>query len=116
MRQGKEVKVVEDTHQLLLWIIPLLDKFPRARRFTLGERIESGLLEVLELLTDAAYRKEKRTILSAANRKLSSVRHLWRLCFELQIISTKRYEHGARLIEDIGSQVGGWIKKLGLNR
>lgn len=31
-------KVVEDCHQLLIWIIPLLDKFPRNRRFTLNKR------------------------------------------------------------------------------
>ena len=50
-----------------------------ARRFTLGERLESGLLAVLEECVDAAYSKNKRTQLSNANRRLSSVRHLWRL-------------------------------------
>jgi len=39
----------------LLWLIPLLDTFPRARRFTLGERLESTLLDVLERLVEAAY-------------------------------------------------------------
>ena len=29
---------VQSCHDLLLWLIPLLDKFPRSRRFTLGER------------------------------------------------------------------------------
>jgi hypothetical protein len=32
---------------LLLWLIPQIDKFPRVRRFTLGERLESAMLEVL---------------------------------------------------------------------
>jgi hypothetical protein len=34
-------QVVQLCHELLLWLIPQLDKFPRARRFTLGERIET---------------------------------------------------------------------------
>lgn len=34
---------------------PLLDKFPRVRRFTLGGRIEDNLLTVLESLVEAAY-------------------------------------------------------------
>jgi len=42
-------KAVQDCHGLLIWLIPLLDNFPRNRRFTLGERLESGLLEILEL-------------------------------------------------------------------
>ena len=37
-------KVIDDCHELLKWLIPLLDKFPRSRRFTLSERLESGLL------------------------------------------------------------------------
>jgi len=41
-------RAVEACHELLLWLIPLLDQFPRSRRFTLGERIEKLLLSVLE--------------------------------------------------------------------
>lgn len=33
-------QAVQSCHELLLWLIPQLDKFPRSRRFTLGERIE----------------------------------------------------------------------------
>ena len=40
-------KAVQDCHDLLRWLIPHLDQFPRARRFTLGERLEGGLLDVL---------------------------------------------------------------------
>ena len=41
-----------------------------ARRFTLGERRESGLPDVLEECIDAAYSKHKRARLNAANRRL----------------------------------------------
>lgn len=41
-------QVIDDCHELLKWLIPLLDQFPRSRRFTLGERLESGLLAVLD--------------------------------------------------------------------
>ncbi len=44
-------KAIDDCHELLLWIIPQLDKFPRDRRFTLGERIETGVLDVLARLS-----------------------------------------------------------------
>ena len=101
---------VQSCHELLLWIIPHLDKFPRSRRFTLGERLEQGLLEVLKALVEAAYSRDKRAALRRANMELHVVRHLWRLCHELKVISTKRYEYGARLLEDLGRQVGGWIR------
>ncbi len=97
-------------HDLLLWLIPHLDKFPRNRRFTLGNRLEKGLLEVLELLVEAAYSHQKRYVLSNANRKLEILRHLWRLALELQLIPIKSYEHGAKWWDDLGRQTGGWLK------
>ena len=99
---------VQSCHELMLWLIPQLDKFPRLRRFTLGEQLEKGMLEVLESLVEAAYSRDKRSALRRANLKLQVVRHLWRLCHDLKVISGKRYEHGARLLVDLGRQVGGW--------
>lgn len=41
-------QAVQLCHELLRWLMPHIDKFPRVRRFTLGERIETRLLEVKE--------------------------------------------------------------------
>jgi len=105
-------KAVQDCHNLLIWLIPLLDNFPRNRRFTLGERLESGLIEILELLVEAAYTRNKRDVLKRANIQLAVVRHLWRIVHELKIIPTKRYAYGAKLLEDLGKQIGGWLKSV----
>lgn len=75
-------QAVQACHELLLWLIPLLDRFPRSRRFTLGERLEARLLSVVERLVEAAYSRDKRTSLARANLDLEMVRHLWRLAFE----------------------------------
>lgn len=103
-------KAVQDCHDLLGWLIPHLDKFPRTRRFTLGERLEAGLLDVLAALVDAAYRRDKTPALRRANLRLQVVRHLWRLSFELGVVPARRYEHGARRLEALGAQVGGWLR------
>jgi len=103
-------QAVQLCHDLLLWLIPHLDKFPRNRRFTLGDRLEKTLLDVLERLIEAAYSQQKRYVLSNANRKLEILRHLWRLALELQLIPIKSYEHGAKLQNDLGRQIGGWLK------
>lgn len=80
-------QAVQSCHDLLAWIIPQLDKFPRARRFTLGERLEVGLLETLELLIEAGYSRKKDLALSRANLRLAVVRHVWRLAFELKVVA-----------------------------
>jgi len=101
-------KAVEDCHALLAWIIPKLDAFPRARRFTLGERIESGLLFVLEKLIEAAYQKQRDEVLRTANLRLDVVRHLWRLSHGLKAISSQAYGQGAERMTELGRQIGGW--------
>ena len=103
-------QAVDSCHELLRWLIPHLDKFPRSRRFTLGERLETGLLDVLELLVEAAYSRNKEQALKRANLKLERVRHVWRLSHELKVIATRQYEHGAKLIDDLGRQIGGWLR------
>ncbi len=103
---------IHDCHQLLAWIIPQLDHFPRARRFTLGEKLELLLMDVLEFLLEAAYQKgdAKLQMLARANRKLAVARHLWRLGFELKVCSFNAYQHGADLMVGLGKQIGGWRK------
>lgn len=104
-------KVVEDCHDLLAWIIPKLDQFPRNRRYTLGERIENGLLGVLENLILAAYQKSLTDSLKTANLQLDVVRHLWRLSHGLQAISHQSYGQGAERLTELGRQIGGWRKQ-----
>ena len=101
---------VNDCRELLLWMIPHLDKLPRIRRYTLGEKLESRLLTVLESLVTAAYAPNKSTFLFQANRDLEVCRHLWRLCYDFKGVSAKSYEHGSKLMYELGKQVGGWMK------
>ena len=110
MEHNNLPKAVQDCHNLLIWLIPLLDNFPRNRRFTLGERLETSLIEILELLVEAAYARTKQNPLRQANLRLSVVRHLWRMAYELKTIPIKRYAHGAKLVDDLGKQIGGWLK------
>jgi len=91
-----------------------LDKFPRQRRFTLGERIENAVLDVLEALVAAAYSQDKRADLLQANRRINTARHLWRMAFELKTIGHKAYAQGSERMVELGRQIGGWRKQVPL--
>lgn len=106
-------RAVQACHELLAWMIPVLDGFPRWRRFTLGERLETGFLKVLEALVEAAYSREKGSALTRANRQLAVNRHPCRLSLELKVIDLRRYQHGTRLMEELGRQTGGWLRSRG---
>lgn len=108
MNNDNTPKSVRDCRELLLWIIPHIDKLPRSRRYTLGEKLESRIIQVLESLVSAAYTKQKRQILSQANIDLEVCRHLWRLCYDFRVVSVKSYRHGSKLFFELGTQVGSW--------
>ena len=87
-------QAVESCRQLIKWLIPKIDQFPRKRRFTLGERLESHSLMVLEHLVKAAFSARKTEALESASDKLNVLRHLWRLVYELKAVAHKSYESG----------------------
>jgi len=106
----KEIDAITKLYDFLLWIIPKLEKFPRSQKFLIGDRIETILLDVLDLLIEAAYSKSKSGPLRAANLKLEQLRYLVRLSKDLKLLSLKSYEFSARSIDGVGVSVGGWLK------
>lgn len=107
-------EAIEHAHALLAWAVPAVAKFPRSYRFTLGERIEQRLYRILELLIRACYaaRAEKRPFLVDANVELEILRHELRIAFGFRLWSERQIEHGTRLIETVGRQLGGWLRAV----
>lgn len=74
-----EVHALTRLYDLILWIIPVLEKFPRSQKFLLGDRMETQLLDIQDLLIQAAYSAKKIGFLYQANIKLEQLRYLVRL-------------------------------------
>ena len=108
---GDGPSAVTRTYDLLKWTIPQLQKFPRDQKFLLGDRIENGLLVVLELLVTANYSRKKTDQLQQANLRLEMLRFLFRLSFELKYLNQRRYELAASRLDEIGRMVGGWLRQ-----
>lgn len=102
--------VLEAHFQFLLWLVPALNRFPRDQRFLLGDRIQTLGQEILEALIEANYTRDRRSFLLRANMSLEKLRYFMRLAVEMHYLDKRRYEHAVRSIDDIGRQVGGWIK------
>jgi len=92
----KEVDAITKLYDFLLWIIPKLEKFPRSQKFLIADRIETVLLDILDLLIEASYSKKKSKLLRYANLKLEQLRYVIRLSKGLKLLSLKNYELCAR--------------------
>jgi hypothetical protein len=103
---------VNKTYDLLIYIIPHLEKFPRSQRFLLADRIETRLLDLLESLVAAYYAPagRKKHILESANRCLEGSRYLVRLSHDLRFLSDQKYGVISEKVDEIGRMIGGWTK------
>jgi hypothetical protein len=84
-----ELSAITKANDLLRWLLPALDKFPRTRKFTLGDRIEGLALDVLAGLIEAKYRRDKADVLADVNLRLETLRHMVRLAKDLNCLSVK---------------------------
>ena len=108
------LEVVERAHALIAWLLPVVARFPKHHRFSLGTRIEARAYAVLEQLVRAAYaeRIRKAPLLDDANVALELMRHEFRIAFSQRLVSTGQVEHATRLIDEVGRQVGAWRRSL----
>jgi len=103
--------VLTALHDFTRWYMALTLRFPKGHRVTLGDRIDGHLLDMIETAALARYARNKRPLLHKLNGQVEVLRHLTRVAVGLNLMSAKQYEFAARCTEEIGRQVGGWLKQ-----
>ena len=104
-------QIVARMYDCLLYLLPQVAKFPRSERYLLGERLEQACFAVFDLLLAACYTKEKLPILLNASITFEQARYCVRLCKDLRLISLHRYEVLSKMMNEVGVQLGGWIRQ-----
>ena len=102
-------------YDLVKYLIPIVNRFPRDYKFTLGDRMTNLVLDLLEQYIQAYYSgnfKAKYEILLKNNLQLERMRFLIRLAHDFKLFSNQRFGYISGLIDEIGRMNGGWIKQL----
>lgn len=110
---SEELPIIQKTYDLIKWMVPIIDRLPRTHRFTLGDRIIQELYTLLDNLITARYTKAGRlTLLRSINTRLQVLRYQCRLLMDFNLVALKRYEYMHRQINDVGVELGGWIRTV----
>ncbi|MBD1213840.1 MAG: diversity-generating retroelement protein Avd [Dolichospermum circinale Clear-D4] len=107
----KELSVIQKTYDCIKWYVPIIERLPKIHKFTLGDRIINQLYDLLEGLIQAKYAKNKLPQLESLNTKLDILRYQTRMMLDFNKMSVERWEYAIKLIDEIGTELGGWIKK-----
>ena len=102
------------TYDLLTWLLPLSENFPRSQRFVVTQRLQHAVLNFQELIIEAnAVRGENRAKkLSDADTELRKVRIYLRLCEKWEWITSGQYRHVSQMVAEVGKLLGGWKKTV----
>jgi four helix bundle protein len=109
----KESPIFTRTFDLLAWLLPMTEKFPRSQRFVLAKRVQDAALDFYAAITAAAIATADRAHhLEQADIELQRLRLYLRLSHQLRFMSMGQYEHVSRMVLEVGKLLGGWQKKV----
>lgn len=88
--------------------------FPKTCRYTLGLKIDSLFIEIIELAIKASYltKTEKIIHLMQLSMKLDLLKFFLQITWEIKILDDKKYIRLSERLDEIGRMLGGWIKAL----
>ncbi len=111
-----EMVIFTRTYDLLSWLLPQTNKFPRPQRFVVTRRLQDAALDLQELLIEANTRRSpahRARKLRQADAALGKLRLYLRLAHRWKWLSTGRYEHVSEMVAEIGRLLGGWLRATG---
>lgn len=86
----------------------------KQERFSIYERSENVLIDVLEYILEASYAPKERKfiLLEKASMKLNVFRFFVRLMKESKTLDLKKYTLLQNIVDEIGRMLGGWIRSV----
>ena len=110
---SEEMVIFTRTFDLLDWLLPKSERFPKVYRGTVTQRLMDAALDFQEALFDAQAYNDKVRLrhLRRADAHLNKLRLYLRLAHHWGWLSIGQYEHISRIVAEVGRLLGGWIKQ-----
>jgi hypothetical protein len=108
-----EMIVLTRVYDLLAWLLPKGEGFPRVYRHTLTRRLMDAALDLQDGLFLAQTRRgaARRAVLADCDAALSRLRLYLRLAHHWHWLSDGQYEHVSQMVAEIGRLLGAWIRR-----
>lgn len=108
-----DMMILTRTFDLLAWLLPGAEKFPKVYRYTVTQRTLSAALDFQEALFDAQSQNgsTRQKHLREADAHLNKLRLYLRLIHHWGWLNDGQYRHVSAMVAEIGRLLGGWLKK-----
>ena len=91
-----------------------LPDLPKTARYSLGSKIDTLFIQVIESLVTATYlaKEEKQPFVLKAIAKLDMLKFFLRVAWEIKVVDNKKYTTLSEELDEIGRMIGGWNRQL----
>ena len=109
----EDMVIFTRTYDLLAWLLPRSEAFPKAQRFVVTKRLQDALLNFQEAiyLANANDGRTRLTYLQGADAHLNQLRMYLRLAHDWKWLTAGQYEHVSKMVAEIGRLLGGWLRQ-----
>ena len=112
---AQELVLLTRLFDLLAWLLPKVERFPKPYRTTVTRRLADAALDCQEAVFAARSARGEHRVqaLAEADAALDRLRLYLRLAHRWAWFSDGQYQHVSGMVAEIGKLLGGWIKQAG---
>jgi len=111
---GLDIPIFTKLYDFYKLLSQFLLLFPKAKRYTLGQKLDNLTLEIFELVIAAgiSVRDKKFFYLEKAIISFDLLKILVRLSKDTQCLDNKKYLQLEQSLQEIGRMLGGWRRSV----
>jgi hypothetical protein len=108
----EQMVILTRTFDLLTWLLPKAEQFPKLYRSTVTQRLMSAAMDFQEALFEAQSQggTTRQKHLRQADAALNKLRLYLRLAHHWRWLNDGQYRHVSAMIAELGRLLGGWMK------
>ena len=111
---AEDMIILTRTFDLLDWLLPKVERFPRPYRTTVVQRMMDAALDFQEALFAAQSQSGsgRQRQLGVADAALNRLRLYLRLAHRWRWLNDGQYHHVSEKVAEVGRLLGGWRKRF----
>lgn len=109
---AEEMVIFTRTYDMLEWLLPKAEVFPRPYRSSITQRMMNAALDFHDALHDAQSQggTTRKRHLREADAALDKLRVYLRLAHRWAWLTDGQFAHVSRMVAELGRMLGGWIR------
>jgi hypothetical protein len=114
---AEDLVLLSRLFDLLAWLVPKSESFPRPFRSTVTQRLVCAALDCQEAVFNAQTTRGvgRQAQLARADAALNTLRLYLRLSHHWRWLNDGQYQHVSTMVAEVGRLLGGWVRQSAVN-